>query len=130
MPQAFVTLAADRVEPGPITRLPDGTVQQVTRLYMGAECVCTLLVTFPKGSPEAVAAAAARTLDGMSPRMVHAVCSAAVNEGQPEECFTWPPHLVAEQLSAQQQRTQVLDPHADLQPPAPTHWSRRWHQAL
>ena len=130
MPQAFVTLAADRVEPGPITRLPDGTVQQVTRLYMGAECVCTLLVTFPKGSPEAVATAAARTLDGMSPRMVHAVRSSLVNEGQVEECFTWPPHLCKEDLVAEQLHTAVLDPLADLQPPAPAHWSRRWHQTL
>lgn len=72
MPQAFVTLVADRVEPGPLTTLPDGTVQQVTRLYMAHECVCTLLVSFPPGSPEALAATHARSLDGMSPQMLAA----------------------------------------------------------
>lgn len=98
MSNAFITLVADRVEPGPLTTLPDGTVQQVTRLYSGAECVCTLLVSFPPGSPSAEAARAARSLDGMSP------------------------HLVAASASARAVRPA---PGAELEPPAPASWSHR-----
>ena len=51
MTQAFISLAAERIEPGPL-RWVGGVLQQETRLYMGEQCVCVLLVSFPPGSPE------------------------------------------------------------------------------
>lgn len=64
MGKAFITLAADRIEPGALRWVGD-VVQQETRLFMGADCVCVLLVSFPPGSPEWCKAQAMRTLDGM-----------------------------------------------------------------
>jgi len=72
MTQAFVMLAADRVEPGPL-KWVDGALQQTTRLYMAGQCVCTLLVTFPAGSPEYCKAAAVATVDGMPARISDAL---------------------------------------------------------
>lgn len=60
---AFITLAAERVEPGPVRWVGD-VLQQETRLFVGGECVCVLLVSYPPGSPEWVKAQALRTLDG------------------------------------------------------------------
>lgn len=74
MTQAFVMLVSDRVEPGPLKWVP-GALQQTTRLYMEGQCVCTLLVTFPEGSPEYCKAAAVATLDGMPPRISDALAA-------------------------------------------------------
>lgn len=61
MKQAFISLVAERIEHGPL-RFTAGVLQQETRLFMGRDCVCVLLVTFPPGSPEWERAAAARPL--------------------------------------------------------------------
>ena len=60
--QAFISLAADRVAPGPLVWVA-GALQQRTELFMGDVCVCVLLVTFPVGSPEYERAFLLRTLD-------------------------------------------------------------------
>lgn len=64
MAKAFISLAADRIEPGPLRWVGD-VLQQETRLFMGRDCVCVLLVSFPPGSPEWSKAQALRALDGM-----------------------------------------------------------------
>ncbi len=72
MTKAFITLAAERLEVGPLTevRFPGrgrcetrAVLQQETRLFQDGQCVCVLLVTYPPGSPEWMKWAAARTLD-------------------------------------------------------------------
>lgn len=60
---AFITVAADHVEPGPV-RWVNGVAQQETRLFMGGQCICTLLVTYLPDSPEWVKAQGLRALDG------------------------------------------------------------------
>lgn len=64
MTKAFVMLAADHMEAGPMQQVT-GALQQETRLYQNGECVCVLLVTFPVGSPEWQRWSDSRTLDGM-----------------------------------------------------------------
>ncbi len=63
MTQAFISLAAERIEPGPFCWV-GGVLQQETRLYMGELCVCVLLVSFPPGSPEWLNGQRLRALDG------------------------------------------------------------------
>lgn len=74
MTTAFVALVADRVEPGPLVWVA-GALQQTTRLFMGGACVCTLLVSYPEGSPEYCKAARVQTLDGMPARTAEAITS-------------------------------------------------------
>lgn len=62
--QAFITLAAERVEAGPLQWVGD-VLQQETRLFLHGQCVCVLLVSFPPGSPEWAKAQRLRALDGM-----------------------------------------------------------------
>lgn len=62
--QAFISLAAERIEPGPLRWVGD-VLQQETRLFMHGQCVCVLLVSFPPGSPEWTKALSLRALDGM-----------------------------------------------------------------
>lgn len=64
MKTAFISLAAERVEPGPL-RWVAGVLQQETRLFVQEQCVCVLLVSFPPGSPEWERAQSLRSLDGM-----------------------------------------------------------------
>lgn len=64
MSRAFITLAADRIEPGPLRWVGD-VLQQETRLFMHGQCVCVLLVSFPPDSPEWTRAQCLRALDGM-----------------------------------------------------------------
>lgn len=63
MSQAFISLTAERIEPGPL-RWVGGVLQQETRLFTGRQCVCTLLVSFPPDSPEWLKAQRLRALDG------------------------------------------------------------------
>lgn len=63
MKQAFISLVAERIEPGAL-RFVGGVLQQETRLYVGRDCVCALLVSFPPGSPEWDLAWQMRALDG------------------------------------------------------------------
>lgn len=63
--QAFITLAAERIEPGPLRWVGD-VLQQETRLFLSGQCVCVLLVSFPPGSPEWEKAQRLRALDGMA----------------------------------------------------------------
>lgn len=61
--QAFISLAAERIDPGPL-RWVGGVLQQETRLYVSEQCVCVLLVSFPPGSPEWLKGQRLRALDG------------------------------------------------------------------
>jgi hypothetical protein len=63
MSQAFVTLTADRLQVGEMTKVA-GALQQETRLFQEGQCVCKLLVVFPPGSPEWMKWHARQTLDG------------------------------------------------------------------
>lgn len=65
MTKAFVMLSATHVDVGPMKEMT-GAIQQETRLYDGEQCVCTLLVTYPAGSPEWEKHQRTRTLDGLS----------------------------------------------------------------
>lgn len=64
MSRAFISLAAERIEAGPLRWVGD-VLQQETRLFMHGQCVCVLLVSFPPGSPEWAKAQRLRALDGM-----------------------------------------------------------------
>lgn len=64
MSRAFISLAAERIEAGPL-RWEGDVLQQETRLFMHGQCVCVLLVSFPPGSPEWAKAQRLRALDGM-----------------------------------------------------------------
>lgn len=64
---AHITLAADRVAPGPLVLRPEGLVQE-SHLWLGGQLVCVLRATFPPGSPEWERFQPLRTLDGMGLR--------------------------------------------------------------
>ena len=74
MTKAFIALTADQVEPGPL-RWVAGALQQQTRMFMEGQLVCTLLVTYPEGSPQWQKAARIATLDGMPVRTAEAITS-------------------------------------------------------
>jgi hypothetical protein len=76
--KAFVVITGSRQETGAPT-IVGGSLQQETRVYEGDDCVCTVLVIFPAGSPEWERYhAGGRALDGMPPVRNHSIQSDVV----------------------------------------------------